>query len=193
MISLAEALVHAGLRIEPAEFLELVEDAARQLGPRTTDPPAHLSNAQALVLREVGADLTPLRPGEPDSRAQSAAELAAFMGTALSVRQTAEQLGVSTSRVRHRLADGQLAGVHHRSGWRLPAWQFTEQGVLPGLDVVLAALPADEPPPAVAAFMLTPDPDLEIVGKAVSPRAWLAADGDPTAVAALARALAAFV
>jgi hypothetical protein len=61
--------------------------------------------------------------------------------------------------------------------------------VLPGLDVVLAAIPSDQPALVVAAFMTTVQEDLLAGTRPVSPYEWLAAGGDPQRVARLAAML----
>jgi hypothetical protein len=101
------------------------------------------------------------------------------------VADAASTVGVDPSRIRHRLAAAQLTGWKDRGGWRLPAWQFTNAGVLPGLETVLAAVPDDQPPLVVAAFMSTPQPDLLLDGEPATPRGWLLATGDPEPVAKL--------
>ncbi|HKN54759.1 MAG TPA: DNA-binding protein, partial [Amycolatopsis sp.] len=58
-------------------------------------------------------------------------------------------------------------------------------GVLPGLEVVLRALPDDQPALVVAAFMSTPQPDLLINDQPATPRQWLLSGGDPEHVARL--------
>jgi len=54
-----------------------------------------------------------------------------------------------------------------------------EGGPLPGLETVLAALPADLHPTAVEGFFTSPDADLD----GASPAQWLASGGDPQRVA----------
>jgi excisionase family DNA binding protein len=103
----------------------------------------------------------------------------------MTVAEVAKVIGVDTSRVRHRLAAGRLSGWKDRGGWRLPAWQFTKAGVLPGLEVVLGSVPDDQPPLVVAAFIATPQPDLLLDGEPATPRQWLLATGDPNPVAKL--------
>ena len=179
------ALARAGLRVESDEFLALVEDAASRLAPADPDPADYFDAGQRAVLADVGLDLSPRAPGERDSRARAVAAQAVLRDTALTVLAAAERVGVDSSRIRHRLADGRLAGWKDRGGWRLPAWQFTNTGVLPGLPAVLAAVPADQPPLVVAAFMTTPQPDLPIAGEPTTPRDWLLASGDPARVAEL--------
>lgn len=187
-VALEHALARAGLRVDAEEFLKLVEDAARKVSPPHPNPAEYFSAGQRKALLDVGLDLRPAHDDEPDPRARTVAAHAVLARSAYTVAEAARLLGVDTSRVRHRLAAGRLAGWKDQ-GWRLPSWQFTANAVLPGLEVVLAALPADQPPLVVAAFMNTPQPDLVINGQPVPPRQWLLAHGDPRPVAALAALL----
>jgi hypothetical protein len=186
---LHSALARAGLRVDADEFLALVEDAARRLAPTDADPSAYLTDAQRTALSAVGLDLAPRRPNERDSRARTVALQAVLRDTALTVAGAAERISVDTSRIRHRLADGRLAGWKDHGGWRLPVWQFTDDGVLPGLDAVLAETPEDQPALVVAGFMTTPQEDLPTAGEPTTPRDWLLAGGDPAPVARLASTL----
>jgi hypothetical protein len=188
-IPLENVLARAGLRVSPGQFLNLVEDAARQLSPPNPNPADYFTPDQRAALTEVGLDLRPRRSDEVDSRARTVAAQAVLRDSALSVTDAAAMLGVDTSRIRHRLAAGRLIGWKDRGGWRLPAWQFTGSGVLPGLETVLAAIPDDQPPLVVAAFMTTPQVDLPISGRPATPRQWLLAGGDPERVAQLALVL----
>lgn len=187
--TLRSALARAGLRIDPDEFLTLVEDAVRRLAPADPDPADYFTQTQRDALEQVGLDLAPRRDGEHDSRARAVAAQAVLRDSALTVSGAAERLGVDTSRVRHRLAAGRLVGWKDRGGWRLPVWQFTNTSVLPGLAPVLAAVPDDQPPLVVAGFMTTPQPDLLMDGEPATPRDWLLGGGDPTPVARLASAI----
>jgi hypothetical protein len=187
MSALRSALARAGLRVEADEFLSLVEDAARRLSPVDPRPAEYFSTDQREVLESVGLDLTPLRTGERDVRARTVALQAVLRDTALTVAGAAERIGVDSSRIRHRLAAGQLVGWKDRGGWRLPVWQFSDDDVLPGLAAVLAAAPEDQPALVVAAFMTTPQAALG--DPPVAPRDWLLAGGSPAAVARLVSVL----
>src|SRR5262245_5404071 len=182
-------LAKAGLRVDPDEFLNLVEDAARKLSPADPDPADYFSAEQRQVLSDVGLDLTPRRDDEVDHRARAVAAQAVLRDSAVTVTEAAGTVGVDASRIRHRLAAGRLCGWKDRGGWRLPAWQFTKSGVLPGLEAVLEAVPEDQPPLVVAAFMTTPQRDLPLDGTPATPRQWLLAGGDPGPVAELAAML----
>ncbi|HEY7596493.1 MAG TPA: DNA-binding protein [Actinophytocola sp.] len=187
--SLRDALARAGLRVDSDSFLELVEDAARQLVPADPAPAEYFTDSQRAALTDVGLDLAPRGDTERDPRARTVALQAVLRDTALSVAGAAERIGVDSSRIRHRLADGRLTGWKDRGGWRLPVWQFTDDGVLPGLGTVLAAVPDDQPPLVVAGFMTTAQEDLRTAAEPTTPRDWLLAGGDPAAVARLVATL----
>jgi excisionase family DNA binding protein len=130
-------------------------------------------------------------PDQPGAYARAAATAtgayAALVSTALTISEAATLLGVTEGRVRHRIARRDLHAL--RSGRkRLPRWQFTDDGVLPGLPAVLRGLTRDEHPLATLAFMTTRQPELDLGDGPVSPERWLRAGGDPAPVAALATA-----
>jgi len=187
-IALENVLAKAGLKVDANEFLNLVEDAARRLTPPNPDPSHYFSADQRAALTDVGLDLSPRGEAEPDFRARTVAAHAVLADSALSVLEAAKTLGVDDSRIRHRLKEGRLTGWKDQ-GWRLPAWQFAGSGVLPGLEVVLRAVPEDQPALVVAAFMSTPQADLVINEHPATPRQWLLSGGDPEHVARLVASL----
>jgi hypothetical protein len=78
-------------------------------------------------------------------------------GGVLSVRQVADHLNLSRQAVDERRKKGKLIGL--RTGGRsyaYPAWQLSQQGVLPGLERTLGALRGWDPW-TQAAFMLNPN------------------------------------
>jgi hypothetical protein len=69
-------------------------------------------------------------------------ELLAAEGGVLSGAEVADLLGLSRQAVDKRRRSGRLIGVSPGSrGIVYPAWQFTEDGVLPGFEEVLSDLP----------------------------------------------------
>ncbi|MGH9068612.1 MAG: helix-turn-helix domain-containing protein, partial [Acidimicrobiales bacterium] len=186
MSDVSGVLDRAGLRISVDEFLVLVEESANTYAGGSARPRSALRANEAATLEAVGADLAPLRHAELDERARAAIDAAVVVGTALSVREAADLLGVDPSRIRHRLSEGRLVGLRRGSVWRLPAWQFEDGESLPGLDQVALALPTDAPAAMVAAFMTTASPDLDLGGRPSSPREWLLAGGEPKRAAELA-------
>ncbi len=111
--------------------------------------------------------------------------------TDLSVAQAARKLGIDESRVRHRLSERTLFGTKVRGTWVLPAFQFSTDGPVPGIEQVLPHIPADLHPVALLNWFTLPEPDL-VVGEEetpVSPRDWLLMGRDPKVAANLAESL----
>jgi hypothetical protein len=102
------------------------------------------------VLEQVGATLPPPRP-DPLAAARMRGvrikrELLERAGGALSTGEAASLLGVTPQAVHGRRTRGTLLGVRAANGdYLYPAFQFTSQGVLPGLAEVLAAFQVSEP------------------------------------------------
>ena len=63
----------------------------------------------------------------------------------LSVDDAAARLGADPAVISQWLAQGEVAGWAQGAQVRLPAWQFTQSGLLPHLAEMLAALPAAFP------------------------------------------------
>jgi hypothetical protein len=117
---------------------------------------------------------------------------ARLVATSVSVAELAAALGVDASRVRHRLAAGELYAMPSGRGRArlIPRFQLDDMGrPLPGLGAVLAALPGDLHPLEVEGFFSTAQPELEVDDEPVSPRTWLAAGGNPEPVVELAGGL----
>ncbi len=153
--------------------------------PRTTGS-SDLAQHERDILESAGIDL-----GGPAEfvRAEitTAAQYAAMLHDALTVDQAAERLRVSAGRVRQRLSDRTLYGIQSggRRAWRLPVWQFTRDGAVPGIAAVLPSVPPQLHPVTVTEFMRATTTDLSVGGHAVSPIQWLLSGHDPSVVAEL--------
>src|SRR5579875_3742479 len=136
MSAVGSVLTRAGLRVSEERFAALVEAALAEIGgPGAGDPGATLAAGDVAALTAVGADLAPRRSREADPRAATAAAYAGLLADSRSVAEVAGDLGIDTSRVRHRLADRGLIGIRRSGGWLLPAYQFDAAGrPLPGLE-----------------------------------------------------------
>lgn len=167
-------------------FLRRHEDRFRFSGQ--AEP---LSEAEVEALGSVGVDP---RAGTTSAAPvlQAAANHAALVATALPIAEAARRLGVTDGRLRQRVSEGSLLAVHGPAGraLRIPAFQITETGELPGLRLVLRTIRRDLRPVQVAAFFTTPQPDLEDAdGEPMPPVTWLLAGNDPTTVRELAQGL----
>lgn len=188
-VSLDDVLARHHVGITGAEFLaELDADLSRVPNPAA----APLSATEAAFLREQAGsaagevlDTDPAVLGQ-DARRAEVARMTDLVAGSVGIAEAALLLGVDRSRVSQRLSAGSLWSFRLGRGRRLPRWQFTADGrSLPGLDVVVAAIPVELSPESVAGFMATPQPELE--GR--TPTAHLAGGGDPAPVADLVAGL----
>ncbi len=109
-----------------------------------------LSQPEALAFL---AERDPLAPARLRGLAVRERLLAAE-GGALTAEEAGDILGVTRQAIDNRRKRGGLLAVQlGRRGYRYPAWQFTAEGVLPGLKETLAAL-SDLGPWVQLAFLL---------------------------------------
>lgn len=185
--ALEATLRAAGIRTAPSAFLDMVREALAAVRTRpAVDPRNQFSAAEVAALERGGFDLRPAGRREQSMLARTAAEYVAMLENALSVSQAAKRLGVDQSRIRQLLSSGSLYGVKVRGEWRLPSFQFTARGTVPGIQEALRALPRDLHPIEVLEWFRHPDPDLEVGDEPVSPLDWLRTGGDPAQVSVLA-------
>jgi hypothetical protein len=78
---------------------------------------------------------------------------------ALTREQAAQRLGITPQAVSKRVASGGLLALRRGRVSRLPAWQFYEEGVLPGLKQVIAAYPGGAL--SLTSWATSPSPDLD--------------------------------
>ena len=109
-----------------------------------------------------------------------------ILGASLTGAEAAKRLGVGPSRIRQRIGDRTLYAVKSSRAWRLPAWQFTRRGEVPGMAAVMHALPDDTGLIEVDGFVNSPSVDLVVDGSPVTPLEWLASGRDPQPVVQLA-------
>lgn len=180
-------LAEANMDLAPEDFLEDVREAVHSLRrPQPpADPASQLTPAEAETLGSGGFDLN-RQPSQADPVGQTAAEFTALLANSLDVPGVSRLLGVTEGRVRQMLAHRDLYGIRTGAAWRIPALQFTDVGLVPGLSPVVRALPEDLHPVAIARWLTTPNPDLELGDQVVSPLAWLRSGADPQRVATVA-------
>jgi hypothetical protein len=162
------------VKIEPEEELtprerrEVVADLNLFIALRTLLPQRDLQTlrqelANIVVIDQAhGSEGREIHPatGEPVASASEQALLAFrsllqffearrdLLDGALTAPQVAELLGVSRQTPLNRVRDNTLLAVLDRGAYRFPVWQFDQQGedgVLPGLPDVLAALKPQQP------------------------------------------------
>ena len=112
------------------------------------------------VLEQGGFDLEPRPLDSAHPLIRSGVAYSALLASSLSVSQAAARLHVDDSRIRQRLGERTLYGIKLKSVWRLPRFQFIEQGMVPGIERVLPHLDPALHPLSVVGWFTTPNPDL---------------------------------
>lgn len=190
-------LVKASRRLHTSvdELLATVGSLALSTPAGVELPGQALSPDVEDALREAGSLAVPLPPVADRASTATALRQRALLADAMTVKQTADLLGVSDSRIRQRLTARSLWAVADSDGWKFPQLQFTSDPgtgkaqVLRGLNQVLPVLPGDVHPVVVARFLSTPRPELAVDGEPVSPVEWLSTGGAVEPVIELAEQL----
>lgn len=178
------------LHVSSEDTLTALEMLASSTPAGAEGPASTLTLDEERALREAGSLREELPPLAQRASLGTAMQRLVLVTDALSVKQAAATLEVSEGRIRQRLAARTLFGVQAAQGWRLPRFQFTQDGqLLRGLDRVLPALPADVHPVVVTSFLARPHEDLLVGAEPTSPAAWLEGGGDIDAVVTLAASL----
>jgi hypothetical protein len=189
------AFLHAhGLAVEPKELAAGLQVALEAIQALYYPPAGQegLTAEEVEVARSGGLEPQPIEGGGPDPLLSGVVAFAGLITSGLTTLQAAARLGVSDARIRQRLHGRTLLGIQARHVWKLPVFQFTEQGELPGWTEVCPYLPWTVSPVAVERWLVLAHPDL-VTGAdeaPVSPRQWLLSGRPPQDVAALAAELA---
>ncbi len=184
---LADAIVDAGLSVSTAEFVELAATVLRGVRAQPlVDPATELDPDTRRMFEDGGMTFAPLAPGEDHSVVETAAEYARLLADSGTVREVATRVGLTEGRVRQMRRAGDLFAVREGEAWRVPWFQFDGDRPVRGLDRVIRELPPDIHPVAVFRLLTSPNPDLELRGRPVSPIAWLRSGADPSPIVELA-------
>jgi hypothetical protein len=134
----------------------------------------HAEPRVAAVIEAWSAD------NERQARARIALrQLTSALSGSVSIKEAAAILGVDRSRVSRRITGKALWAFDLQGSRRIPRWQFLGDELLPGLDVIVPAIPRGTTPAVLDVFMHTPQPDFDDR----TPIEHLAAGGDPALVA----------
>jgi len=190
--SVAEALRTLGVEATEQTLIASVIDVMATFPPaeRRGVPESELTAAEAEILRQGGMDLTARNYGADDPFLRTRSKYGLLVATGLSVAKVAANLGTTEARVRQRLKGRTLYGVKSGDVWRLPGFQFLDDGrPVPGIERVAPRLDPHVNLVSVYNWFTQPDTDLRIEGREVSPREWLEAGYDPDMVAQQATAI----
>lgn len=146
-----------------------------------TDAPPGLTGPEIDYLDHHGG-VTDDRQALVKSRVAAAVREDAVERETLTVEQAAELMGISASRLRHRIKEGSVYAYPSGGrgvGRRIPRWQFRGREPVPHLATVLAALPERFRASDVRAFALNAEVDDADNGVTVPLLDWLRDGGDP--------------
>ena len=166
LVAAAARVLGAGDRADRAAFLARalngLAEVVPALGTRALDAAAHAPSDYEALLEAVNSPelATAWQANDPLAAAhQRAAEIKRHLleseGGAMTVAEVAKRLGISKQAVDKRRRGHKLLALETSRGFLYPAWQFTDDGVLPGLEQVLATLEAA--PWTQASWFLTGD------------------------------------
>ncbi|WP_412475206.1 hypothetical protein ACK8HH_11915 [Gordonia sp. LUNF6] len=103
----------------------------------------------------------------------------------LSLDEAAHIAGMTSVDIQNLLAEGALIAYSVDGIDRIPRWQLTESGVLPGVSIIAAAIPVGCPIESLVAFLNIGNEDCDDL----TPLTFIESGGDPAAVADLVREL----
>ncbi len=111
----------------------------------------------------------------PAPIAKGAAAYDRLIATSLTVARAAKKLRLSDGRVRQRLLanPAQLYGIRKGKTWRLPAFQFGPQNLVPNIDQVIRKLDPGLSPVSVDRWFKLENVDLQQGDDNLSPLQWL--------------------
>jgi excisionase family DNA binding protein len=170
------------LNLGAERLLAALEAVASSTPAGAHRPAESLSAAEEAVLREAGSLRRPMPDLTERASFRTQLLLEQLLHDALTVKEAAQRLGVSESRVRQRIAARTLLAVERAGTWQLPAFQL-DGGA--DLSEVLPAFPSDVHPAAVLLLLDAPASELEVDGRALTPREWLATGGPVSRVVEL--------
>jgi len=108
------------------------------------------------------------------------ADYARLIESGLTTEQVGRKLHVTPTAVRKRIDEHTLWAIKDNGRWLLPALQFDEDGVIPGLDRIIRLVFVGMHPLSVCGLLTGPCPELSQGGAPVSLVEWLRAGGDIT-------------
>ena len=184
---LERALADADIRIDVARLVGLLRESLQSIGRQRADvdPRTQLTAAETSELRKGGLSPARSREARDRVRVRTATDTVALLATSLTTAEAARRLGVDPSRIRQLLAERRLLATKDGGEWRLLDLQFEQDRLVPNIGPVVESLPVGLPVLAAANWLATPNPDLEVHGKPVTPLDWLRSGGDPALVVEL--------
>lgn len=181
-----------GLTARPPAALNKALQHAIESMRRTLYAPSsgELTASELALLEQSGIDVAE-HPGREDPMLTYATEFGAILATSLTAAQAAKRLrGVTPVRIRQMIREGSLYAIRVEGRWKIPIFQFENEGVVPNIGLVNAVLPRTLDAVSILRWYTSTDPELEMPsGELLSPLMWLKAGMDSAPVVGLARDL----
>lgn len=178
-----------GLTARPPEALNKDLQHAIESMHRTLYAPSsgELTPSELALFEKTGVDVEE-HPDREDPMMAYATEFAAILATSLSAAEAARRLrGVTAVRVRQMIREGVLYAIRIEGRWKIPVFQFDNEGLVPNIGQVNAALSKSLDAVSVLRWYTIPDPELETLGgDTLSPLDWIKAGMDPAPVLKIA-------
>lgn len=187
-LTVAEVLGRYGLDLDESDVAQAFDDELSRRAPFTVPP---MSDSETAFLRQH------LSPQAAEALALSSEELAQqaalvvveqttqLLADSFSRKEAALALAVTPSRVSQLIGKHQLWSFTLGRHQRVPRWQITSGGPLPGLAVIVPRIPRGLVPLAVEGFIHAEQPELD--GRTAVE--FLQAGGSPELVAGLLESL----
>ena len=153
------AYLHAhGLEVGPGKLAEGLKIALARIQALYYPAPGEegLTAEEVAVAQSGGLEAGTRNLDGGDPLAMSVMTYASLVASGLTTLQAAKRLGVSDARIRQRLKERSLLGIRSGRSWRLPVFQFTPRGEIPGWSDVCARLPESVSPVAVERWLALP-------------------------------------
>lgn len=177
--TVAEWYAATGARLDETLVVDVLEGLRVQGWLRDSRP--GLTEAETEYLERHGG-VRDNREALIESRLAGAVLEETVERESMTASQAASLMGLSTSRVRHRIGEGSLY-AYPSSGRgverKIPYWQFHDREPTPHLSDVLNALPDGLRPSDIRAFALNAEVDDPVTGAVVPLLDWLRDGGDP--------------
>lgn len=188
----AEELLKArGITMSMEQLFELMIEQVRQLPELRRQSSSGMPTEKVRErLRDTGLTFEPY-DGDEDPVATSIARYSELLASSLSTKAAAARLDVGASRVRQLLnatPPGLYGFKDANDSWKIPRFQFGQDGLVRGMKEVLRVLNSDLHPLELATWFRTPNPDLlDEEGRTLSPLQWLGMGEDIEAVVDIAK------
>ena len=140
---------------------------------------------QEQALRDAGSFVESMPPVMERASTKTVLMYLDIVRTSLTTKEAGDRLDVSEGRIRQRAGDRTLFSISHNHRRLFPAFQFTEDGELPGWAHVAPHIPEGTHAVAAVRFMTWKHVDLHLHGDPMSPVEWLSTGRSPSELADL--------